>query len=245
MGDCLKQNSSGERSILVFDRDATRRMVDGQRYHQSHEGGSLHTDNVNIPECWEFMLLTCLQPAMIGGENILVSAVSVFEYFQKHDPDVLLTLAKDFWWEYRGFSDGFFRAPILFYNRSGEPCFRWLREYMESAHHRLAQPFTPEQQHALDSLTNITLDPHFQFHYSFRKGQILFANDLQLFHGRTAFRDAQAASSDYDFSHPVNRLMQRNWVQTTSSFRGINQSKFCVPTTEEIAGLHEDPESLL
>ena len=228
LGDCLKQNAAGEVSILVFDRDASRQMVDGQRYHQSHEGGSLHTDNVNLPDCWEFMLLTCLQPAVRGGESILVSAGAIYEHFRTTDPEVLQTLAGDFWWEYRGFSNAFYRAPILFANRDGEPCFRWLREYLESAHERIGAPFSPKQQHALDSLTAATLNPAFQWRHAFRKGEILFANDLQLFHGRTAFEDAAPASPEYDFAHPVNRLMQRNWVHTTSRFRGMNQSKYSV-----------------
>lgn len=45
----------------VYNRDDTKRMKDGQRYHQSREGGSIHTDNVNIPELWDYMNLTCLQ----------------------------------------------------------------------------------------------------------------------------------------------------------------------------------------
>ncbi|EGD79037.1 hypothetical protein PTSG_02005 [Salpingoeca rosetta] len=237
MGECLKQNAQGERSILVFDRDATRQMVDGQRYHQSHEGGSLHTDNVNIPQCWEFMLLTCLQPAVEGGQSILVSASAVYEHFLRTDPQVLETLWRDFWWEYRGFNDAFYRAPILFTNKMGEPCFRWLREYMESAHKRLGVAFTSAQQHALDALTAVTLDPAFQFRHTFRQGEILFANDLQLFHGRTAFLDAAPAQPTYDFEHPVNRLMQRNWVKTASVYRDINQSDYTIPTRHQVTAI--------
>ena len=235
MGRALKQNAAGERCILVYDRDASRSMVSGQRYHQSHEGGSLHTDNVNVPDTWEHMLLTCLVPAAKGGENILVSAVAIYNHLVETAPEALQELAQDFWWEFRGFDERFYRAPILFFSKQGEPCMRWLREYMESAHQRLAVPFTPAQQEALDLLTATSLDPAFQFHYRFRAGEVLFANDLHLLHGRTTFYDEAPATEAYDFANPVNRLMQRNWLESHNpAVRGINQSRYSIPAAHEL-----------
>ena len=46
-------------------------MSDGARYHQTREGGSLHTDNVNAPAPWEFLVFGCVEPALIGGESVL------------------------------------------------------------------------------------------------------------------------------------------------------------------------------
>jgi hypothetical protein len=61
LGETPEQNAEGIRAIQVYNRDDKKRMKDGQRYHQSREGGSIHTDNVNIPELWDYMALTCLQ----------------------------------------------------------------------------------------------------------------------------------------------------------------------------------------
>lgn len=61
LGETPVQNAEGIRAIQVYNRDNQKRMKDGQRYHQSREGGSIHTDNVNIPELWDYMALTCLQ----------------------------------------------------------------------------------------------------------------------------------------------------------------------------------------
>lgn len=61
LGETPAQNAEGVRAIQVYNRDDKKRMKDGQRYHQSREGGSIHTDNVNIPELWDYMNLTCLQ----------------------------------------------------------------------------------------------------------------------------------------------------------------------------------------
>lgn len=227
LGDPLVQNAMGERSILVFDRDVSKTMADGQRYHQSREGGSLHTDNVNVPNTWEYMLLTCLKPAMQGGENILVSGFSLYNYLEENDPTAIETLSEDFLFEFRGFDSRFYRAPILFFNKLGQPCFRWLRDYIESAHRRASVPLTPKQLAAMDALTAASLKPELQVHYRFRQGEILFANDMQLLHGRTAFVDAAPSSPEYDMANPQNRLLQRNWLQTaTPVYRGINQSRY-------------------
>ncbi|EDQ90705.1 uncharacterized protein MONBRDRAFT_7164 [Monosiga brevicollis MX1] len=227
LGTPLVQNAAGDKSILVFDRDAGRKMVDGQRYHQSHEGGSMHTDNVNVPETWEYMLLTCLQPAAEGGESILLSSSTVEAYLAKHDPEALETLKEDFLWELRGFSERFYRAPILFHGTDGYPCFRWLREYLESAHARAGEPLTDRQISALNALTNATLEESLQLRYNMAKGEILFANDMSLLHGRTTFYDRQQASTEYDFGTQANRLLQRNWVKTkTSQYANVNVSRY-------------------
>jgi hypothetical protein len=86
-----------------------------------------------------------LQSAHIGGESILCSVFTVHNYLQVHAPEALDELRQDFWWEYRGFSDKFFRAPILSYNSKGEPLIRYLRDYMESAYARQGLALTDKQ----------------------------------------------------------------------------------------------------
>eukprot|EP00730_Choanoeca_flexa_P014662 TRINITY_DN6493_c0_g1_i2.p1 TRINITY_DN6493_c0_g1~~TRINITY_DN6493_c0_g1_i2.p1 ORF type:complete len:153 (-),score=22.30 TRINITY_DN6493_c0_g1_i2:404-862(-) len=122
----------------------------------------------------------CLQPAVSGGDSILVSAFDVHAYLQEHHPDVVETLQEDFLWELRGFGDRFYTAPILFRNNRDEPCFRWLREYLESAHERAQQPLTTQQQVALETLTATTELPELQLEYTLKKGEIMFANDMQV-----------------------------------------------------------------
>ena len=171
-------------------------------------------------------------------ESILVSSSTVYNVLKERAPEALEILAQqDFWWEFRGFSPlgQFYRAPILYFNRMGEPCFRFLRDYMESAHDRLGDPHTPEQRWALDALTtSMEAISAIQFRFDSGPGHMLFANDVQILHGRTSFMDANAATSEYDFSNPVNRLFQRNWIRTSSSFENMNDAPFTVPDDEEI-----------
>ena len=72
LGTPLVQNAEGSKAIKVYDRDSSKKMSDGQRYHQSREGGSIHTDNVNIPDVWVYMFLTCVQPAFIGNYFLML-----------------------------------------------------------------------------------------------------------------------------------------------------------------------------
>ena len=71
-GDILIQNSSKDKVIEVFDRNRKFSINRGSRYHQTREGGSIHTDNVNIPSSWDYLMFSCLSSAKAGGETILV-----------------------------------------------------------------------------------------------------------------------------------------------------------------------------
>jgi len=189
LGDPLGQNEAGQRLVSVYDRDRTRRMSDGARYHQTREGGSLHTDNVNFKERWDYLIMTCVAAAMIGGESVLVSGLTVYNVLQETTPQAVDILCKDFLWEGRGFSGQVFPAPIISFNEWGEPEFRYLRPYLTSAHKKADQPLTEAQIWALDSLDSVLETSALQFRYKLEAGHALIINDNQIFHGRTSFSD--------------------------------------------------------
>jgi hypothetical protein len=164
-------------------------MEDGARYHQTRQGGSIHTDNVNRPEPWDYLIMACLYPAMIGGDSIVVSGATVHDLLRERAPRALDILAQDFWWERRGFGGALFRAPVLFFNGRGEPQFRYLRPYLESAHRQAHEPLRNEQLWALDTLDSALELAELQFRHRLAPGEILVLDDKQVFHGRTAFSD--------------------------------------------------------
>jgi alpha-ketoglutarate-dependent taurine dioxygenase len=216
LGEPIEQNREGVKVIQVYDRDRRRRMEDGARYHQTRQGGSIHTDNVNRPQTWDYLMMACVAPAMLGGESIVVSGLTVHDLLRERAPRVLDVLAEDFWWECRGFSDDFFRAPVLFFDHRGEPQFRYLREYLESAHRRQGVPLRNEQLWALDSLDSVLELSELQFRCRLGPGEILVIDDLQMFHGRTGFSDffdavpydAAGAGSE----RPLRRCFDRLWI---------------------------------
>jgi transcription initiation factor IIE alpha subunit len=217
LGETLIQNEAGERSILVYDRDRNNSMAKGARYHQTREGGTIHTDNVNVPFKWEYLVLACIAPAMSGGENILVNALIIHKILKERHPDVLAILEKNFFWEQRGVADATYEAPIIAYNTKGEPEFRHLRPYMESAHQKLDKPLTAEQMYALDTLDSLLEHSDNQYRHSFKAGEILLTYDAQVLHGRTCFSDAFNALTILDWrnehNRPIKRTMDRIWAK--------------------------------
>jgi alpha-ketoglutarate-dependent taurine dioxygenase len=217
LGSPLTQNEAGEKAILVYDRDRTNSMTKGARYHQTREGGTIHTDNVNVPFVWEYLILACISPAMSGGENILVNGMLIHKLLKEKHPDVLAILEGKFLWEQRGVADATYEAPIISYNQKGEPVFRHLRPYMESAHHKLNSPLTDEQMYAIDTLDALLEHSDNQYRHTFSAGEILLTYDAQVLHGRTCFSDAFNAVTinDWKKDHhkPLKRTMDRLWIK--------------------------------
>ena len=84
VGEPLIQNSEKEKYIKVYDRSRKLSMHKGARYHQTREGGSIHTDNVNITEHWDYLMFSCLSKAEVGGETILVNSNEVYDLLNKN-----------------------------------------------------------------------------------------------------------------------------------------------------------------
>lgn len=211
MGDLVVQNAEGARIIEVFDRGIGR-LEDGVRYHQTRQGGDVHTDSVNHPVPFSYLLLACTAPATIGGETILVRAPDMVRELEMF-PDVLATLRQDFWFEGRGMGEkvGFFKAPVLF-ERNGELHFRYLRGYIEGAHRKCGEPLTAAQSNAFDIIDALLETSTLQNRLSLKAGDILITVDTQVFHGRTSFIDS---GSNEGWS--PHRHMFRLWVEEPGS----------------------------
>lgn len=216
-GELLVQNDLGEKVISVYDRDRLGSMWQGARYHQTREGGSIHTDNVNVPEPWDFLYLCCISPALVGGENILVDGLRIHQELKSSFPKALKVLEAPFIWEMRGVADELYQAPIISYNEYSEPLFRHLRPYMESAHQKAKQALTNEQLYAVDVLDALTNSSEFQIGYRMKKGDVLITKDAQVLHGRTCFSDAIEAVSLDDYEkgkgQVLKRTMERLWIK--------------------------------
>ena len=216
LGDLLVQNEKGDKVIYVYDRDRLGSMYDGARYHQTREGGTIHTDNVNIPKPWDYLLFSCLAAGEAGGESILVDGVAVHQCLKDSFPRALKTLEEKFYWEMRGVADSLYQAPIITYDQKGLPLFRHLRPYMESAHRKAGVSLTLEQLYAVDVLDALTNSLRFQTHYSMRQGDHLISVDSQVLHGRTCFSDSLDSVTIDEYlkgtGKKLKRTMERVWL---------------------------------
>ena len=215
-GDTLVQNAKKDKLIEVYDRDRKLSMHKGSRYHQTREGGSIHTDNVNIPTGWEYLMFGCLSSSKAGGETILVDSKTIHKELNLNFTEAKKILEKNFFWEKRGVADELYKAPILTYDKKKQPMFRYLRPYLEAAHLKADKQLTSKQLYALDVLDALLETSKFQFRYKLQKGDILFNLDSKVLHGRTSFSDAYDALPLAKIKNKESRLkrtMIRVWIK--------------------------------
>ncbi|MEP4710255.1 MAG: TauD/TfdA family dioxygenase [Pseudophaeobacter sp.] len=206
LGRLMVQNEAGDTVVEVYDRQ-TGRIEDGARYHQTRQGGDIHTDSVNRPEPMLYLGLACAAPAVMGGESIIIRGREVYSVLQEQ-PEVIDCLSQEFFFEGRGMNseNSLFKIPILEL-KNGKASFRYLRSYIASAHDRAGEPLSEAQIRAFDILDCILEMSSYQHRFTLQPGQILFANDTATFHGRTSFIDGPVPGSFSDRRH-----MLRFWV---------------------------------
>ena len=217
-GKMLSQDSENRKVISVFDRDKRKTMKKGARYHQTHEGGSIHTDNVNVPDYWDFLFFSCVAQSPIGGHSLIVDGNIVYKVLLKKFKKHLNILKKNFCFEKRGLSNSVFKSPII-QNKKGKIKYRYLRPYLESAHKKTKKPLSKNQIDALDTLDRLLENSRYQKKFKLKAYQILITQDFRILHGRTAFKDFTNAVPLNKFnplsSKKLKRTMDRMWVKET------------------------------
>lgn len=207
LGPLMVQNDAGDTVVEVYDRNIGS-IDQGVRYHQTRQGGDIHTDSVNRPRPMRFLLLASAATAVIGGESIVVRARDVLAHLRDM-PDVIDTLRQPFWFETRGMSDKveLFQLPVLA-GSDDLPEFRYLRPYIASAHTRAGTPLTAAQTYAFDVLDAVIELGAVQNRFMLEQGQVLIAADTRVFHGRTSFIDGTLPDA-----WVTGRRMLRYWVE--------------------------------
>jgi len=207
LGTPMVQNDAGATVIEVYDRNVGR-IEDGARYHQTRQGGDIHTDGVNRPEPVKYLVLACATPAVVGGESIVVRGRDVYDRLRAL-PEVVETLSRPFFFEGRGMSAelSLFQLPVL--TVTGERvAFRYLRSYIQSAHDKAGQPLTPAQIYAFDVLDALIEMSALQHRFTLGQGDLLIASDVAVFHGRTGFVDGILPGA-----WTQGRCMLRYWIE--------------------------------
>lgn len=200
------QNERGDLFYAVYD---ARRgsLRDGARYSRTRDGGSLHTDNVNLLEPLEASVLACLAPARRGGESVLVDGLAVLEALSARDPAAVDVLAAPREWEFKGTRPGqFYVAPVL--QRAGHPTWRYLREYLEAAFTRRGREVPTDLARAMDALDATLADPALRVVVRLERGHVLAFDDGRMFHGRLPFEDAPEGLSLDEVEGPLDELLR-------------------------------------
>jgi len=207
LGEPMPQNPRGEIKVEVKDRGL--RMEKGARYHQTSQGGSLHTDSPQWPIAPDIIGLLCLHPAMEGGESKLVSAYSIHNRILQESPELLDSLYEPFHFDKRGDvkpgESETTLAPIFTYSE-GSLGLRYLRDYIVDGHDKVNDKLSEKRLEALSSVDRqLTDESGLVLTQTLRAGEIVFFYNSRIIHGRTGFTDYQETEK--------KRVMVRAWLK--------------------------------
>lgn len=204
LGVPLPQNERGEFYISV--RDMKQRMTAGGRYHQSNEGGELHTDSPQYPQPPDYVGLYCVHAAYRGGESRLLSAYSVHNALLEEDPALLAALYDKFHFEQRGSNPVQTTLAPIFQVIDGRLMFRYLGSYVRSGHDVMNAPLSYRHHAALRALDVALSRDDLILDLTLQDGDMLFFDNARVVHGRKAFED-----------DPTNRQppreLDRAWIR--------------------------------
>ncbi|KWT97960.1 MULTISPECIES: TauD/TfdA family dioxygenase [unclassified Variovorax] len=198
-GNAVSQSSSGDvlGHVAVRDRNSSRGYTSDRQLE-------LHTDSAEI------IALLCVRKALSGGESALASSLRIHAIIRRERPDLLEILVRGFPYHRRG------EAPIgtpeitpydvpVFSESQGLVSCRYVREIIEVAKRDLGVPLTEREVEALDFFDQVANRPDVRVEFQLEPGEILWMNNYELLHARTAFENHP------DPAH--GRMLYRLWLQ--------------------------------
>lgn len=166
---------------------------------QSNGPLRFHTDRADV------LGLLCVRQAGAGGESKVASAVAANNEILRRRPDLHELLCRPYWRTRETQDVGGGRmvyAMPVFGFRDGQFCTQYSRTFVEEAQRIEGVPkMTAAMDEALDLLAEVA---EAQCHvFRLTPGDMVFYNNLVVYHGRTPFIDDPAARAD--------RLLYRLW----------------------------------
>ncbi len=168
---------------------------------------SFHSDRCDV------IAFLCLQQARHGGENYVVSAVTLYNEMAASRPDLVDVLSQPFYYQRHNVDPAnkfrFYQQPIFSIHEGHFAC-QLLRVLIERAYQSgEVPPLTDLQREALDTLESLAEDP--ALHVSFRQapGDMVLINNMLLLHRRSEFED-------FDDVERKRHLLRR-WLATPNS----------------------------
>ncbi len=206
VGTPVSQSAEGE---LVFSvRDEGFAENDPRaRGPNTRKKLSFHTDRCDV------IAFLCLKQARVGGDNEVVSSMTLYNEILRQRPDLLAELMKPYWYQRHnvdlGNEKSCCRQPIFSFH-DGHFAGSFLRVLIERAYQNPdIGPMPEPQREALDLLETIACDPALHARFRQEPGDILFLNNWVTFHRRTEFED--------DPNPKQKRHILRIWLSVPNS----------------------------
>lgn len=206
VGTPVSQSAAGDRIFSVrdegFGKDDAR-----TRGPNTSKRLRFHTDRCDV------IGFLCLKQARSGGENFVVSSVSLFNEMLAQAPELVEVLRQPFVYKRHNVDAGNDRAYCeqpIFSLFEGHFAANFLRVLIDRAN---ADPTLPDltlaQCDAMDTLEALAEDPAFHVRFHQEPGDILFLNNWVTFHRRSEFTDHDDPT--------LRRHLLRIWLSVPNS----------------------------
>ena len=186
LGTAVPQTAQGARLFHVRDEGYAANDPKA-RGPSSRKRLSFHSDRGDV------IAFLGLQQAKSGGDNLVVSAVSVFNEMLATRPDFVEVLMQPYYYQRHNVDTGnerpYYEQPIF---SIYEGCFaaQLLRVLIERAYQMPEIPaMAVEQREALDYLEELAERPDLHVRFRQQPGEILLLNNLVTLHRRDEFVD--------------------------------------------------------
>lgn len=206
IGTPISQSATGERIFHV--RDEGYRLDDPRaRGPNTRKRLSFHTDRCDV------IAFLCLKQAKSGGENDIVSSITLYNEIQRRRPDLLAELMRPYYYRRHNVDLGnelpFCRQPIFSFHE-GHFAASFLRVLIERAYDSPEVPaMTDGQREALDFLEEVAEESALRYRFRQQPGDLLLLNNWVTFHRRSEFED---------FPEPEKRRhILRAWLSVPNS----------------------------
>jgi alpha-ketoglutarate-dependent taurine dioxygenase len=192
VGRIVAQKRDGTRLYDV--RDTGKALAHGVRRSITNLEQEFHTDGGWLPLPPSLIGLYCLQPAVEGGMSRCASLLTVHAELGAR-PDLRARLHQPFFWdrqaEHAPDAVPYSRAPI--FQRSGDTVqARYYDDYVRKGHALAGAPLDGTAAAALDAMREAIEAEDKWLEFRLERGQLLYVNNRQIAHSRTAFRDDDA-----------------------------------------------------
>ena len=189
LGEPISQNAEGQLIAEVMNRGQSYANNINDRGYRSRDRLHPHVDTSDVTA------LLCLHPAKSGGHSSIASSLTVLNELLERHPEHTDRLARGYFHDLRG--EGPTRS-LDEVTRNRVPVFSAFQgqtscclnyKIMKSAHDKVGEPFTDEDEAALGDLIDIALSEAVRLDMWLERGDIQLVNNYVLLHWRTEFED--------------------------------------------------------
>lgn len=199
----------------VYDvRDTGAALTYGVRRSITNLSQEFHTDGSFLKGTPEYFSLVCVRQANTGGTSRLASLATVHNALHEDYPELLDRLYQPFWWDRQAEhgADGQLANWLPVYRRTERGiAVRYYDDYIRNGYRLMEEEIDPLGAEALKTMQQIVEAPERSIEFRLRPGQIVFAQNQMIAHGRTGFVDP--AEKDR------KRLLLRFWLRISGGIQ--------------------------